>query len=94
MHEEQTVNAPERPLQPQLDQFAAEPFNEYDDAQMHDIVGNERLRKPIQALLEQLCAHDATTGSFGVDWEKAYSQMVTKVRELRQACKDEWLDIR
>lgn len=87
---------PERPLQPPHDLGESIPFNEYDEGIMHDVVGNKRLAKPIQELLEILCAITAVNGSFGDDTinkAKAFDQILPQLKALREACVDEWRDM-
>lgn len=85
---------PERPLQPpHRTEFAPIPFNEYDDAIMHDILG-KRFGRPVQDLLEHLHACEMTSGSFGLDTGKAWERFRPLLIALRQACKEEWEDIR
>ena len=90
LHE--SVENMERLVQEMTLPAATIPFNEYDDAMMHDILGNDRLAKPVQALLEMLHTIKATSGSFGMDKAKAFDYLLPQLEALREACEDEWRD--
>lgn len=78
--------------QEQRERFPVE-FSEHDDAIMHDVMGNERLAKPVQALLLTLRQIDWTAASFGVDAWRALEILRTQLRKLREACEDEYRDL-
>lgn len=87
-------DVPDRPLQPPHKGNPPVEFNEYDYSIVHDVMGNDRLAKPMQALLEQLAVFEMTDRSFGADRSRAFEIVLPLLRDLRQACKDEWEDIR
>lgn len=71
---------------------AHQPFDEYDDDLMHDLIGNKRLADPIQALLMFRLELKQVQGSFGVDHSKAFESTMKKLDDLYEACKAEWKD--
>ena len=87
------MNYPERPLQPRQPQFDESiPFDEFDDGIMHDVLGNDRLAKPVQALLLKLRQINITEASFGADAVRVLMALLPDLRRLREACEDEWRD--
>lgn len=68
----------------------SETFNPWDDAMMHDILGNERLAKPVQSLLITLSQINTTDDSFGVNAERALAMIIPDLKKLREACIEEW----
>ena len=84
---------PERALQPRQPAFDESiPFNEYDDAQMRDILG-KRFGPVVQTILEKLHVIEMTQASFGVDDAKAMNDLLPALKALREACVDEWKDM-
>lgn len=69
-----------------------QPFDETDDDLMHDLLGNERLAAPVQALLITLSQIDLFENSFGLDKAKAFDAILPDLIKLRAACKEEWED--
>lgn len=61
-------------------------FDEYDSDLMHDILGNERLAKPVQDLLISLGQIEIANASFGADPKLAFARLIPQLRELRDAC--------
>lgn len=68
-----------------------EKFDHTDSALMHDVIGNDNLAKPIQALLCSLAQIEAANGSFGADEKKALGRLLPQLEQLREACIREWL---
>lgn len=68
-------------------------FDAHDDDLMHDIVGNDRLAKPVQDLLIALSQIDLTKDSFGLNAELAVKFLVPKIEALRHACIEEGRDL-
>lgn len=67
-------------------------FDEWDDAIMHDVMGNERLAKTAQALLIALAQIDMTKDSFGLDAERTVKFLVPLLKDFRKAIVEEWRD--
>ncbi len=86
------LNVPERPSQPPHLVYSAPKFDEHDDAMMHDILGNDRLAKPVQALLILASQADMTTDSFGLNAERFVRSVLPLLKNLRSACREEWED--
>lgn len=85
---------PERPLQPRQPAFDESiPFDEFDDVMVKQILGNERLAKPIQDLLITLHQIDTTCSSFGADKAKVADALIPELVALREACRDAWKDL-
>lgn len=85
-------DVPDRPTQPPITHSESIPFDPFDDDLMHDVLGNDRLAKPVQALLMLLWEIEATKGSFGLDDGALARAVLPKLIALREACKDEWRD--
>lgn len=69
-------------------------FDEHDDALMHDIMGNERLAKPVQQLLISLNQIEMIQASFGdPDKARVFEQLIPELKALRQAVIAEWTDL-
>lgn len=90
------VQVSDRQMQPDQPTFDESiPFDETDDRTMHDVMGNDRLAKPAQALLLTLRDINAIKGSFGsacVDKAKFYDAILPSLEKLRDACEAEWQD--
>lgn len=71
----------------------AQRFDEYDDDLMRQIVGNDRLAKPVQELLTTLHQIEITSRSFGVDHAKIGEAIIPGLRALREACIDTFKDL-
>jgi hypothetical protein len=69
-----------------------DPFDIYDDDLMHDVMGNERLSKPVQALLITLEQIETTNGSFGVNDKLAMEALLPILKKLRMAVFEQWKD--
>lgn len=68
-------------------------FDIYDDDLMHDVMGNERLAKPVQGLLITLDQINMTHGSFGkeaMNAQVAMDAIVPLLKALRAAVKEQW----
>lgn len=68
-------------------------FDEYDDALMHDVMGNERLAKPVQALLITYRQIKLSHASFGEEFTNARAAMdalMPLLKALRTAVREEW----
>lgn len=61
-------------------------FDHEDDALMHDIMGNDNLAKPVQALLSSLDQYEHFLGSFGVDERRVIEKILPELKALREAC--------
>jgi hypothetical protein len=85
-------DVPDRPTQPPHIDPESIPFDAFDDDLMHDVLGNDRLAKPVQALLILLWEIEATKGSFGTDDGALARAVLPKLIALREACRDEWRD--
>jgi hypothetical protein len=71
-------------------------FDEYDETHIQQILGNDRLAKPIQNLLLTLRDMQAISRSFGdssIDRERMYSVLVPRLQALQEACVDAWKDL-
>lgn len=89
------VTADLRRYEREQDRLASQ-FDEHDDAVMHDVLGNDRLAKPVQALLISLREIETVHGSFGADClnkAKLLDALLPELRALRQACIDEFRDL-
>lgn len=75
------------------DAMDAVSFDEYQDDHVIAVIGNNRLAKPIQALLTTLHQIEQTQRSFGVDHAKAFDALLPCLKELRDSCRDEWADL-
>lgn len=70
-----------------------QPFDPYDDDLMHDVLGNERLSKPAQALLLTYREALRVQGSFGtLDKARFFERVMPELRAFYLACKEEWAD--
>jgi hypothetical protein len=69
------------------------PFDIHDDGLMHDLLGNDNLAKPVQALLLTLHEIECTAASFGVDHYKALQALLPHLKALREAVKTEWRNL-
>lgn len=88
------MNMPERPLQPCQPAFNESiQFDEFQDEHVREILGNERLAKPLQKLLLILHQISLTSRSFSVDKAKAYDALMPNLEWLREACRDAWADL-
>lgn len=68
-------------------------FDEYDDALMHDVMGNERLAKPVQALLITYRQIKLSHASFGEEFTNAKAAMeslMPLLKSLRAAVREQW----
>lgn len=81
---------PERPLQPQYAQPVNDQFDPWDEALMHDLMGNERMGNAAADIIQAIDQFDRTDGSFGADAEKAVAFLIPKLRAFRQAAIDQW----
>jgi hypothetical protein len=71
-------------------------FDEHDDGIMHDVLGNDRLAKPVQALLLTLRDLKAINGSFGqscINPDTLYKIITERLEALRKACEAEWQEM-
>ena len=84
---------PERPLHPPARPAAPE-FNVEDYSIVHDVMGNDRLAKPMQELLETLAVIELTIDSFGADKARAFDRLYPLLKDMRQALKEQWEEIR
>lgn len=83
---------PERKLQPD-DPEPSIPFDEWDDGIMHQILGSERLAKPVQSLFQTLRQIDMIKRvGFDLDAQKALDTILVDLRRLYEACEDEYRD--
>ena len=76
-------------------ELEAQEFSEWDDAIMHDVMGNERLAKPVQELLLTLLQIKNIQRSFGdpcIEKAKFFDAIVPELEALRQAGVDEGRD--
>lgn len=72
---------------------APQPFDEYDDALIHDLIGSKRLAEPVQALLIAYSQINATKGSFGEpDEKRTLAYLLPMLAKLHEACVEEWKD--
>lgn len=70
-----------------------QPFDAYDDDLMHDVLGNERLSRPVQTLLMTYLEVMRVQGSFGtLDKARFFERVLPELRSLYQACKEEWIE--
>lgn len=68
-------------------------FDEYDDALMHDVMGNERLAKPVQALLITYRQIKLSHASFGEEFTNnklALESLMPLLQALRAAVREQW----
>lgn len=71
------------------------PFDECDDDLMHDVMGNERLAKPVQALLITYRQIKLSHDSFGEEHTNAklaIDALMPLLKALREAVKEQWLE--
>lgn len=83
-------SVPERPLQPQYVQPVDEQFDPWDEALMHDLMGNERMGNAAADIIQAIDQFDRADGSFGADDARAVAFLIPKLRAFRQACIDQW----
>lgn len=70
-----------------------QPFDPWDADLMHDVLGNERLSKPAQALLLTYREALQVQGSFGtLDKARFFERVLPELRAFYMACKEEWMD--
>ena len=67
-----------------LSDEAEQAFDEFDDDLMHDLLGNERMAKPVQDLLIALRQHEKYRGGLTAD------EIVPMLQALRKACAEQW----
>lgn len=68
------------------DKPANEPgFDEFDDALMHDLIGDADLARPVQQLLQDLWQIEVAEKSFGADPKAVFDLLMPHLRELRKA---------
>lgn len=68
-------------------------FDEWDDDLMHDVMGNERLAKPVQALLITYRQIKLSLDSFGpeaTNYKAAVEALMPLLKSFREAVKEEW----
>lgn len=85
-----TQDVPDRPSQPPHITHESIPFDAFDDDLMHDVLGNDRLAKPVQALL--ILLWEIESGSFRDNDGALARSVLPKLIALKEACKDEWRD--
>jgi hypothetical protein len=87
------VSADLRLYQSEQNKLGEQPeFDEHDEDMLHDIVGNARLAKPVQALLLLLAQFKAYKRTFGVDNDRFAQMVLPELELLRKACEEEWRD--
>lgn len=84
------VSADLRRHQSEQSQHSEPVFDHEDDALMHDVMGNDRLAKPVQSLLEALQQHETASKSFGADDKRTVEILIPLIKALREAVIDEW----
>lgn len=71
--------------------YEAKSFDPLDDDLIHDLLGNERLQKPVSALLQTLWEIEAIGASFdGLDRAKAFDRLMVELKAFRSALKEEY----
>lgn len=69
--------------------FAAnDEFDVFDDALMHDLIGDAHLEGPVQALLEDLWTIELAEASFGADPLLCLQRLMPHLRELRDRVRE------
>jgi len=75
-----------------LNHAEQETFDIYDDALMHDVMGNDRLAKPVQDLLIFRDQLNLVEASFGADGRKALEAVKPLLDKLYQNVKEQWVE--
>jgi hypothetical protein len=60
-------------------------FDEFDDALMHDLIGDAELAKPVQQLLQDLWQIEVAQSSFGADPAAVVALLLPHLHDLRKA---------
>lgn len=76
----------------QVPGFEVGPFDCHDDDLMHDLLGNERLAKPVQDLCILAEQIKVTQDSYGVNAERLAQSVIPKLAALLKACREEYAE--
>ena len=74
----------------ELDERSEPVFDIHDAGLMHDLLGNDNLAQPVQALLQSLEQIEIAQASFGADPKPCLARLLPELRALRRAVENEF----